>query len=126
MLYCERPDIQSTLCPFLLRYILIVTPHMWSRVSVVSLVTRLLGGRSGLRSPAGAREFSVLQNIQTGCGTLLAPSQYVGLTVFFFFSRRYNLWWVLACFTILFHNLLSLHFSLQFLTFIFFRSSSTW
>ena len=45
---------------------------------------------------------------------------------FFFFSRRYNPWWALACFTILFHNLLSLHFSLQFLTFIFFRSSSTW
>ena len=33
--------------------------------------------------------------------------------IFFFFSRRYNPWWVLACFTILFHNLLSLHFSLQ-------------
>jgi len=45
---------------------------------------------------------------------------------FFFFSRRYNPWWVLDCFTILFHNLLSLHFSLQFLTFIFFKSSSTW
>ena len=45
---------------------------------------------------------------------------------FFFFSRRYNPWWVLACFTISFHNLLSLHFSLQFLTFIFFKFSSTW
>ena len=45
---------------------------------------------------------------------------------FFFFSRRYNPWWVLACFKILFHNLLSLHFSLQFLTFIFFKPSSTW
>ena len=45
---------------------------------------------------------------------------------FFFFSWRYNPWWVLACFTILFHNLLSLHFSLQFLTFIFFKSYSTW
>jgi len=45
---------------------------------------------------------------------------------FFFFSRHYNPWWVLACFTISFHNLLSLHFSLQFLTFIFFKSSSTW
>ena len=45
---------------------------------------------------------------------------------FFFFKRRYNPWWVLACFTISFHNLLSLRFSLQFLTFIFFRSSSTW
>jgi len=45
---------------------------------------------------------------------------------FFFFSRRYNPWWVLACFTILFHSLLSLHFSFQFLTFIFFKSSSTW
>jgi hypothetical protein len=45
---------------------------------------------------------------------------------FFFFNRRYNPWWVLACFTISFHNLLSLHFCLQFLTFIFFRSSSIW
>ena len=43
----------------------------------------------------------------------------------FFFSRRYNPWWVLACFTILFHNLLYLHLSLQFLTFIFCKSSST-
>ena len=45
---------------------------------------------------------------------------------FFFFSRQYNPWWVLAYFTISFHNLLSLHFSLQFLTFIYFKSSSTW
>jgi len=45
---------------------------------------------------------------------------------FFFFNRRYNTWWVLARFTISFHNRLSLHFSLQFLTFIFFKSSSTW
>ena len=45
---------------------------------------------------------------------------------FFFFSRRYNPWWVLACFMISFHNLLSLHFSLQLLTFISFKSSSTW
>ena len=44
---------------------------------------------------------------------------------FFFFNRRYNPWWVLACFTISFHTLLSLHFSLQFLTFIFFKSPST-
>jgi len=46
--------------------------------------------------------------------------------VFFFFSRRYNSWWVLACFTISFHNLPSLHFSLRFLTFIFFKPSFTW
>jgi len=45
---------------------------------------------------------------------------------FFFFNRRYNPWWVLACITISFHSLLSLHLSLQFLTFIFFKSSSTW
>jgi hypothetical protein len=32
----------------------------------------------------------------------------------------------LACFTISFTSLLSLHFSPQFHTFIFFRSSSTW
>jgi len=48
------------------------------------------------------------------------------LFFFFFFNQRYNPWWVLACFTISFHNLLSLHFSLQFLAFVFFRSSSTW
>jgi len=48
------------------------------------------------------------------------------LLLLLFFNRRYNPWWVLACFTILFHSLLSLHFSLQFLTFIFFKSSSTW
>jgi len=45
---------------------------------------------------------------------------------FFFFSRRYNHWWVLVCFTISFHNHLSVLFSLQFLTLIFFKSSSTW
>ena len=32
----------------------------------------------------------------------------------------------MACFTVSFHDLLSLHFSLQFLTFIFFKSFSTW
>ena len=57
-----------------------------------------------------------------GWGTALQAGRFF----FFFFNRRYNPWWVLACFTISFHNLLSLHFSLQFLTFIFFRSSSTW
>ena len=55
---------------------------------------------------------------------LRAAARYLAL--FFFFSWRCNPWWVLACFTILFHNLLYLHFSLQFLTFIFFKSSSTW
>ena len=48
------------------------------------------------------------------------------LLLLLLFNRRYNPWLVLACFTISFHNLLSLHFSLPFLTFIFFRSSSTW
>ena len=42
----------------------------------------------------------------------------------FFFNRRYNSQWILACFTILFHNLLSLHFSLQFLIFVYYKSSS--
>jgi len=40
---------------------------------------------------------------------------------FFFFNRCCIPWWVLACFTISFHNLLSLHFSLQFLNFNFFN-----
>jgi len=50
---------------------------------------------------------------------------YTYIFFFFFFNWRYNPWWVLACFTISFHNPLSLHFSLQFLTLILFISSST-
>ena len=45
--------------------------------------------------------------------------------IFFFFNWHYNPWWVSACFTISFHNPLYLHVSLQFLTFLFFKSSST-
>jgi len=92
LLYCETSETQSILCPFLFRCILIVSPHMWSRDSVVSVVTGLLGGRSGLQSPAGAREFSVLQNIQTGCGAHLAPSQYVGLTVLILGDKAAGAW----------------------------------
>ena len=47
------------------------------------------------------------------------------LLLLLFFNRRYNPWWGLACFTISFHSLLFLNFCLQFLTFIFFKSSST-
>jgi hypothetical protein len=54
------------------------------------------------------------------------PTCFFFFFFFFFFNWRYNPWWVLACFTISFHNLLSLNFSLQFLTFIFFKFSSTW
>jgi len=61
---------------------------------------------------------------QRSTSTRQVPCQMA--TMFFFFSRRYNPWWVLACFTISFHNLLSLLFSLQFLTFISFKSSSNW
>jgi hypothetical protein len=43
---------------------------------------------------------------------------------FFFFTRHYKPWWVLACSMISFHNLPSLHFFLQFHTFC--KSSSTW
>ena len=56
----------------------------------------------------------------------LRVSSVTTLIISFFFSRRYNPWWVLDCFTISFHNLLSLHFSVQFLTFFFFKSPSTW
>ena len=49
------------------------------------------------------------------------PKHVEKTIIFFFFNWRYNPWWVLACFTILFHNPLSLHFSLQFLTFILFN-----
>jgi len=60
------------------------------------------------------------------CVFIQIKAERGSVVFFFFFNRRYNPWWVLACFTISFHNLLSLHISLQFLTFIFFRSSSTW
>jgi len=53
----------------------------------------------------------------------LHVSSNILLILFFFFNRRYNPWWVLACFTISFHNLLPLHFSLQFILLILRRSN---
>jgi hypothetical protein len=38
------------------------------RGSSVGIVTRLRAGRSGVRKPALAMNFSVLQNVKTGCG----------------------------------------------------------
>ena len=37
-----------------------------SRDSVVVIVTRLRAGQSAVRTPAGARDFSLLENVQTG------------------------------------------------------------
>ena len=36
---------------------------------MVGVVTRLLAGRSGVRIPVGAGDFSVSQNLQTGAGS---------------------------------------------------------
>jgi hypothetical protein len=52
-----------------------------------------------------------------------AFSDYFFQLLCFFFTRRYKPGWVLACFTISSHSLLSLHFSLQFRIFIFFQLS---
>jgi len=41
----------------------------WSRGSAVGVVTRLQAGRSGIRIPVGAGDFSVSQNLQTGSGS---------------------------------------------------------
>ena len=50
------------------------------------------------------------------CFFLLIPATFFFFVFFFFFFNwHYNPWWVLACFTVLYHNLLCLHFSLQFL-----------
>jgi hypothetical protein len=40
-----------------------------SQSSVIGIGTTLLGGPSGVQILAGLRDFSVLQNIQTGSGT---------------------------------------------------------
>ena len=61
-----------------------------------------------------------------GCWCRSNKTRLLPCFFFFFFTRRYKPRWVLACFTISFHNLPSSHFSLQFLTFIFFKSSSIW
>jgi hypothetical protein len=46
-----------------------------SRGSVVGIATGLRAGRSEVRIPVGARDFSLLQNIQTGSGA--QPASYV-------------------------------------------------
>jgi len=40
----------------------------WSKNSVVSIATRLWAGRSGVRFPAEAGDFSLLRIVQTGRG----------------------------------------------------------
>ena len=72
-----------------------------------------------------ATHWSRVQRSLADCDASLCVPFFFFFFFFFFFNWLYNPWWVLACFTILFHNPLSLHFSLQFLTFIFFKASST-
>jgi hypothetical protein len=51
-----------------------------SQSSLVGIVTRLRAGRSGVRIPVEARDFSLLQNVQTGSGA--HPASYsVGIVV---------------------------------------------
>ena len=42
--------------------------HGWSKNSVVSVATRLWAGQSGVRFPAEAGDFSLLQIVQNGPG----------------------------------------------------------
>ena len=74
------------------------------------------------RQPSGVGKY-IYKKITVGFSSCAI---YFFFFFFFFFNRRYSSWWVLACFMISYHNLLSLHFSLQIRTFIFFKSSSTW
>ena len=39
-----------------------------SRRSIFSIVSRLRAGRSGVQIPAGARDISLIQNVQANCG----------------------------------------------------------
>ena len=42
--------------------------NSWSQVCLVGIVTRLQAGQSSVQIPVGTRDFSVLQNFQTGSG----------------------------------------------------------
>jgi len=55
---------------------------------------------------------AVCLHFHTSSGYILLPGFSNTFFFFFFFNLSYNPWWVLACFMILFHNLLSLHLSL--------------
>jgi hypothetical protein len=47
-------------------------PTLGRWVNITGIVTRLQAGRSGVRIPAGVRDFSLLQNVQNGSGVHLA------------------------------------------------------
>jgi hypothetical protein len=44
-----------------------------SRVSVVDVAAELRTGQSGVRTPVGARDLSLLQNVHTGSGPHSVP-----------------------------------------------------
>ena len=46
---------------------------------MVCVVSRLLAGRSGVPLPAGARDSSLLQNVQPGCGAYPASCSLAGV-----------------------------------------------
>ena len=48
-----------------------VTPFKCERDSVVGIAIRLWAGRPGVRIPTDARDFSLLQNVQTDSGAHL-------------------------------------------------------
>ena len=66
--YALSPYI--TQIPFVFKSL--ITHYLGSRYIIVSIVTRLRVGGSRVRIPAGRREFSFLQNINTG------PVSHVG------------------------------------------------
>jgi hypothetical protein len=52
----------------------------WSRVSVVDIATELRTGQSGVRTPLGARDLSLLHNVQIGSGAHpISPSVGTGV-----------------------------------------------
>jgi hypothetical protein len=56
-----------------------------------SVVTRLEAGQSGVSKPAEARDLSLLQNIQTGCGAH-PPSYSMGAGGSFFQDTVARTW----------------------------------
>jgi hypothetical protein len=62
-------------------------PNLGGRDSVVIIVTRVRAGRSGVRIPAGTRDFSLLRNVQTGFGAH-SPFYSMGTGPGFFPGRK--------------------------------------
>jgi hypothetical protein len=53
---------------------------LFETIVYLSCANRLRAGRSGIRIPAGARDFSRLQNVPTSSGAIQPPTEYRAVT----------------------------------------------